>query len=48
MDKKLYDFLQKLNVSENCYQLLKDGVLKETLYLSNSKTFSVVSIFCFP
>lgn len=41
MDKKLYEFLQKLNVSEDCYQLLKDGVLKETLYISSSKTFSI-------
>ena len=33
MDKKLYEFLQKLEVSESCYQLCKDGVLKETLFI---------------
>ena len=41
MDKKLYDFLQKLNVNEECYQYCKDGVLKETLFLSNTKTFYI-------
>ena len=41
MDKNLYDFLTKLNVSETCYQLCKDGVLKETTYDPSSKTFSI-------
>ena len=41
MDKNLYDFLTKLKVSENCYQLCKDGVLKETTYNPNSKTFTI-------
>ena len=40
-NKNLYDFLQKLNVSDDCYQLCKDGVLKETLYIPSSKTFSI-------
>ena len=33
MDKNLYDFLQKLNVSDECYQLCKDGILKETFQM---------------
>ena len=41
MDKKLYDFLQKLNVGEDCYQYCKDGVLKETLFLSVTKSFYI-------
>ena len=41
MDKKLYDFLQKLNASDDCYQWCKDGVLKETSFNPNTKSFSI-------
>ena len=41
MDKNLYDFLKNLNVSDDCFQLCKDGVLKEALYIPSSKTFSI-------
>ena len=41
MDMNLYDFLKYLNVSDDCFQLCKDGVLKEALYIPSSKTFSI-------
>ena len=41
MDKHLYNFLQNLGVSDDCYQLCKDGVLKEATYIPGSQTFSI-------
>ena len=41
MDKNLYDFLTKLKVSDACYQLCKDGVLKETTFNPNTNAFSI-------
>lgn len=41
MDKKLYDFLKKLNASDNCYQWCKDGVLKQTTFNPSTKSFSI-------
>ena len=41
MDRSLYELLQKLNIDEEWYELLKNGSLKATEYNPNTKSFTI-------